>query len=177
MVALPVPAGRTGSTASGISADGNVIVGTVATRGEGPEAGAFRWTEDQGSVELDDLFEVWRYSEAYATSADGSVIVGRAVDQNGEDAAFIWDAVHGMRNLQDVLTNDFGFDLSDWHLSAAYDVSADGRTIVGIGTRIDAYHGEAWVAVIPEPSTFLIASMAALGIFCHRHARRRNEAR
>jgi hypothetical protein len=48
----------------------------------------------------------------------GSTTLGRE--------AFIWDAVHGMRNLREVLIQEYGLDLSVWTLSEARGVSADG---------------------------------------------------
>jgi hypothetical protein len=38
----------------------------------------------------------------YATTSDGSVIVGVS------EGAFIWDAANGIRDQQDVLVNDYG---------------------------------------------------------------------
>jgi uncharacterized membrane protein len=93
-------------------------------------------------------------STAYAVTPDGSVIVGGSADD-----AFIWDANHGMRSLEEVLTTEYGLDVSGWSgLSTAYGISDDGLTIVGAGFRGGVH--EAWVAHIPEPSTltlFLVA--------------------
>jgi len=43
----------------------------------------------------------------HAVSADGAVVVGRGQSASGTEA-FIWDAVNGLRALDDVLVNDFG---------------------------------------------------------------------
>ena len=45
------------------------------------------------------------YSAALDASADGSIVVGVS------GKAFIWDTHNGMRELKDVLVNDYGFDL------------------------------------------------------------------
>ena len=69
-----------------------------------------------------------------------------------------------MRNLKDVLEDDFAIDLTGWQLWEAKGISDDGRTIVGVGEG--ASNREAWIAVIPEPSTALLlaAGLAALAV-------------
>src|SRR5262245_23843786 len=67
-----LPEGRFSSRASGISADGSVIVGT-ATSAHGTEA--FRWTAESGMLGLGDLPGGEFMSEATGVSADGSVVV------------------------------------------------------------------------------------------------------
>ncbi len=71
-----------------------------------------------------------------------------------------------MRNLQGVLVNDYGLDLTGWTLTYAEGISDNGLTVVGFGTNPSG-DTEAWIAVIPEPSTALLlatglAAMAAL---------------
>ncbi len=77
---------------------------------------------------------------AYAVSADGSVVVGTG--EYASSRAFIWDQSHGMRNLKEVLENDYGLDLTGWTLTRATGISADGLTIVGYGNN------GAWIAKI-----------------------------
>ena len=67
--------------------------------------------------------------EAQGVSGDGSVVVG--VDSGSPNEAFIWDATNGMRNLRDVLINDFSLDLTGWLLLQASGISPDGLSIVG----------------------------------------------
>ena len=99
-------------------------------------------------ISLGDIPEGSIDSIAYDVSADGSIVVGFA--QSATEAnAFIWDADHGMRVLRDVLTNDFGLDLTGWRLREATGISADGVTIVGWGVNPDGDF-EAWIAVIPQ---------------------------
>ena len=75
----------------------------------------------------------------------------------------IWDEIHGSRNLKEVLTNDYGLDLSDWwDLDSATGISDDGTVIVGYGTNPDG-HIEAFRVVLPEPST-LVGLLTAAGL-------------
>jgi len=131
------------SQAKAISADGSVIVGWSTSSRLGYEA--FRW-EDGVMTGLGII------GCAYAVSADGSVIVGATIFDR---SAFIWDETNGARDLKDVLVNDCGLDLTGWTLERATGISADGLTIVGYGTNPDGLT-EGWIAVIPEPATFLL---------------------
>jgi len=139
---LPGAAGARIGRPNALSADGSVVVsgGTLGVPGPGTQG--FRVADGQ-AVSLGGIFG----SYPAAISADGSRVVGTrwAGDQN---AAFIWDEAHGMRNLQDVLVNDFGMDLSGWNLGIASGISADGRTIVGGGSGPRG--GEAWLAFVPS---------------------------
>lgn len=137
-----------------VSADGSVVVGYGRS-----EAGfeAFRWTEDEGIVGLGDL-EGWPFfSAALGVSTDGSVIVGYG-GLNGYDAAFLWTEQMGMVALHDLLVNN-GVNLNGWRLEEATAVSADGQTIVGSGRNPAGQH-EAWLAVIPEPSSAILILLA-----------------
>src|SRR5205814_1854459 len=87
---------------------------------------------------------------AYATDADGSVIVG----QIGFQRAYVWDDAHGLRDLQDLLAAQ-GADLTGWTLERAFGVSGDGRTIVGDGKNPSG-NSEAWIATLADESTSAI---------------------
>jgi hypothetical protein len=87
------------------------------------------------------------FSIACGTSADGEVVVG-VTSSDGGDTAFVWDAEHGMRGLEDILTDEFGIDLTGWQLSVASAVSADGRTVAGYGFN-PSRDIEAWMASLP----------------------------
>ncbi len=118
------------SWANGVSADGAVIVGGGNLSDVvNPDREAFRWTAAGGMVGLGDLLGGGQDSEARATSGDGSVVVGVASGMR----AFIWDAGNGMRNLQTVLTTNYGVDLTGWQLREATAISDDGTVIAGSG--------------------------------------------
>lgn len=73
-----------------------------------------------------------------------------------------------MRELDQVLSGDLGLDLTGWTLRNALAVSADGQTIVGYGTNPSGF-AEAWVAVIPEPSTGLLLMTGLISLaMCRR---------
>ncbi len=138
-----LPGGIFGSAARAVSADGSVVVG-VSQSGSGWEA--FRWTVGAGIVGLGDLPGGAFDSEARAASADGSVVVGVGSSADGREA-FLWTPQTGMRSLRSVLTGEYGLNLTGWTLDSAEGVSADGRTVVGIGTNPDG-NTEAWVAIL-----------------------------
>ncbi len=144
-----LPGGLFYSDASGVSADGSVVVG-VSEGANGWEA--FRWTQATGMVGLGDLAGGSFDSAAWGVSADGSVVVGDGNSANGQEA-FIWNSTQGMRSLQQVLTNDYGLNLNGWDLTSANAISADGLTIVGSGFD-PMGNGEYWIARLdpqPEP--------------------------
>jgi len=130
---------RTGA----VSADSTTIVGTLRTL---THKEAFRWTADTG-LQLLDVPESGLFANAYATSGDGSILVG-----DGFLGAIVYDDAHGPRTLKDaLLQSDPSLNLAGWTLTVARGVSADGNTIVGIGTNPAGYP-EAWIAQIPEPA-------------------------
>jgi probable HAF family extracellular repeat protein len=169
------------SEASALSADGSVVVGAgdIHTDANGLVVGeAFRWANGIMSG-LGDLpggaFASW----ASAVSRDGSIVVGGAnahveLDPSGfplgRGDAFIWDAAHGMRNLRDLLVNDFGLNLDGWALNGATGVSEDGRTIVGTGFNPEG-NQEAWIATIPEPAGLPLLVVGAGALVRRRRKR------
>jgi len=116
-------------TALATSGDGSVVVGYSQSNpygaGEEEWVEAFRWTLEDGIKLLGHIDGSVR-SVATDVSGDGSIVVG-----NDNGRPIIWDEVHGMRLLQDVLTSEYGLDLTGYSLREALGISADGRTIVG----------------------------------------------
>jgi probable HAF family extracellular repeat protein len=153
------------ATALAVSADGSTVVGysskgTVTLPGGtvlATDLQAVRWTGSgfatvtqlgslPGAVSID--------SRALAVSPDGQVIVGRAVDGEFADRAFLWSAADGMRDLKTVLGDDYGLDLTGWVLSEALGVSqiVDGAfRVVGRGINPQG-QPEGWVAYLTTPA-------------------------
>lgn len=112
--------GGTYSDASGVSADGSVVVGIGDTT-DGHEQ-AFRWTSAGGMEGLGYLpGGGWDYSYAGGVSADGSTIVGSSSSADGYQA-FRWSG-GSMTGL--------GFLTQGDSSSYAAAASADGSVIVG----------------------------------------------
>ena len=127
-------------------------------------------------VGLGDL-SVGRFNSiAFDVTDDGSVVVGGGTTASGT-TAFIWDAINGMRNLEEVLINDFVLDLAGWRLISGRGVSSDGLVVTGFGLNPDGVE-EAWIAnmrtdPVPEPSTLTIFATGLVGLGFMMRRRRR----
>jgi len=133
-----------------VSSNGSVVAGFRLS--SGLRGKAFRWTAAGGFVNLGSL-PGCESSSADGMSRDGSVIVGSGSSGPSEgpsiERAFIWDNVHGMRDLQSVLIDHYHLDLNGWQLRRATRISADDKTIIGSGKHNDGF--EAWVAHLDRP--------------------------
>ncbi len=127
------------SNARAVSADGNVILG-ISESDQGLES--FLWTTIGGMQRLGSPY-------LFAMSADASVLVG---------GDHIWDALNGTRNIRQVLTDLGVSGLDNWSISVS-NISADGRTLVGVGTNPLGYQ-EAWRVVLPENHAPVLAPIA-----------------
>jgi uncharacterized membrane protein len=134
------------------SRDGSVSVGWMQTdmhSGLGGDTQAVRWTAGGNLDGLGFLEDHWetRLSRARAVSGDGSIVVGSSlVGPQDLSCAFVWDPLHGMRDLREELETRFGLAIP-WRLDEATDVSADGRTIVGWSGNEESTR--VWVVVLP----------------------------
>jgi probable HAF family extracellular repeat protein len=163
MTALQPAPGLSIPSATAISGDGRVIIGYAFSSSLGGSQ-PYRW--ENGVMEP--LSGLGTGGFAEAVSGDGSVIVGEA--ETGTSTAFIWDAAHGMRSLQDLLQNQYGVDLTGWKLLQASGISDDGRTIVGWGTN-PAGATQAFRVVLPEPGgLFIFIPCAAAALKRRRRA-------
>ena len=123
--------------ASGISADGSIVVGNYSSPNSAG-AGGFYWTADTGTVPIGG-------NGVAGISADGATIVGRANDATGQENAAIWQ---GGTDWQ--LLGSFSPDSApcDQLLSEAYAVSGEGSAIVGLGWDGCSHaHGFCWDAM------------------------------
>jgi probable HAF family extracellular repeat protein len=172
-----IAGGNFRSQANAASSDGSVIVGWGSTQASGEQLEAFRWSEATGMVGLGDLPGGDHFSYAEDVSGDGSIVIGVAVDGIAHYYdAFIWDQAHGMRKLQDVIQNQYGIDLSGWHLYSAKGISDDGTTIVGTGQNPNG-RPEAWIFHVPEPASATLLLIAMATISRWRHAKKFREER
>ena len=110
------------SQATGISADGSVVVGQSST---GTNAHAFRWTQ-AGMVDIHGGIFLGDWSQATGVSADGSTVVGAGYISDFIEHAFRWTQADGM---VDIHGGTFAADKS----SVTTGVSADGKVVVGSG--------------------------------------------
>lgn len=107
-----LPGGNVGSAAYDISPDGSTIVGySSSPLGDEPVF----WNEAQGLVSLNAAGGTQFVGVANGVSENGRVIVGNLDFTSGP---FIWDASHGIRRLQAVLTTDYGLNLGLWQWSS-----------------------------------------------------------
>jgi len=119
-----------------------------------------------GMVGLGELPGGISYSNANDISTDGSTVVGFSYTADGQEA-FTWDQANGMRNLRDVLINDWGLNLAGWTLSEARGISDDGLIVVGCGINPSGYE-EAWVVTLPDPTTLSLLALGGLALLRRR---------
>jgi probable HAF family extracellular repeat protein len=118
--------------ATGISANGDVIVGTSRYQKDtngGTDNVATRWTAAEGFRRLTIEHPG---SGAKAVSADGSVIIGAFTDTMGESHVFRWTATSGMVPLS----------LGTLFIPSVVALNQDGSIIVGNSA---AQEGGAWI--------------------------------
>ena len=128
MTDLGVLAGYSaGAGATGVSADGSVIVGNGTSPSSfGTSSEAFRSAQTDGMVGLGYLpGGIPSRSSASAVSGDGSVVVGSSDAANYTTYAYRWTSAGGMMNLGFLQNGVMG------PRSEAYAISGDGGTIVG----------------------------------------------
>jgi len=169
------------STASGVSGDGLIVVGTTFwNSSEYSYSEAFRWTDATGMVALlEQPGGPGPSSFATGISADGSLIVGGLGSYHDQlnSEPFVWTAASGMQRLVDLLTVQYGLgdEIAGWQLGNIVDLSADGRFLVGNGVNPDG-RDTTWLvdlgmSPIPEPSTYGL--MGAVGLLTIITIRRR----
>jgi probable HAF family extracellular repeat protein len=100
MTELSGLSGSTNSGARAISGDGRVSVGFS-------EGEAVRWIATGQAISLGTIAGGSDFT-ATGVSNDGSIITGTYSDGSTQ-RVFIWDEAQGMRDLQNTLTDDFGY--------------------------------------------------------------------
>ena len=170
---LDMPPGRDDSYAHAVSADGNVVLGTMQRNSNVNYPGneVFRWTAESGVEILSPAEDaVFDGVSTPLMSRLGDVIVANGWSDSDEtsDRAFIWREGHGTQFLRDVLANEFqladqldergapGRERSDpptanAMLGLALPRGVDNRVVV-------------WVATIPEPSGLTLLAVGGLAL-------------
>ena len=131
-----LPGGSFYTFATGVSADGLVAVG----QGDGDKGlDPFRWEDGvmEALVGTPEFFP----SVAWATSSDGTVVIGRATIIGGDLEAFRWEdgVFEGLGDLP-------GGEID----SEAYDVSFDGAVVVGSSQSANGTDAFRWEEGVME---------------------------
>lgn len=138
-----LPGGDYLSVARSVSADGSVIIGMSRTA-SGTEAFIWRmpasgdpndFNDPNNMVSLGGLPGGSVFSDASATSGDGTVVVGDSRSWKG-DEAFRWTESGGMVALGDLPGGTYSCH--------AYDVSNDGNVIVGYSSSGSGFEAYRW---------------------------------
>jgi len=139
--ALPMLLDATVPIAYDVTDDGSVVVGSFY---RGGLSKGFLWREGVGTAEIPPLTP-GGFLQAHAISGDGTLVAGLTLV-----GAFVWTAARGTRLLEEVLEDDYGLDLTGWHLVVVdyHGVNADGTVIVGEGYNPKGEY-EGWRAVLP----------------------------
>jgi probable HAF family extracellular repeat protein len=133
--------GSFGMVATGVSGDGETVIGAATVS---PSGRPFRWTRASGVEEIVVEGDP-RLLELHDVDHDGSIIVGSLWREGETRVGAIWTEATGAVELQPYLAS-LGCDLSGWSVGTAWGVSADGHRIVGEGF----YNGEAraWLVTL-----------------------------
>jgi hypothetical protein len=136
---LGLPPGEVATIATAsvdVSHDGSIVVGNTSVAGQQT---AFLWTESAGfTFFLNGLSDASEGSVATKASADGSVIVGFSVGENGAGGPYRWTAAGGAINLG-TLNHP-----SDIIVPTA--VSGDGETVYGTVDSLNSKQAFRWTA-------------------------------
>jgi len=154
-----------GSSGAGIAiriaADGSAIAGALEFAGM---LHPVVW-DGSGTAQGINLWSGYLAGEARGVTNGGSIVVGNWLEDEFADElrslAFIWDAAHGARPLQDVLVGDYGLDLTGWTLNTVSHITPDGLTIVGAGLNPNGQL-EAFKIVIPAPGSLGVLALAGV---------------
>ena len=113
------------SQAFAVSDDGTAVAGLLTLR-QPQHVLAFRWTPEEGIRVLGDLPGGARQSFGMGISGDGERVVGYSASDRADDVeSFLWTPALGMVGLGAQTGGRYFF-------SAAFDISADGRVVVGV---------------------------------------------
>jgi len=114
-------------------------------------------TDSGGTVQMLPTFGV-DHAYALAINDDGEV-VGAAELPTGVQSGFIWDAVNGLRDLNDLIDSGSG-----WEVGSGLDINESGQ-IFAIGHNVlDDRHVAIVLTPIPEPGSVFVMTLIALAL-------------
>lgn len=142
------------SIATGVSANGSVVVGNSSASGRFEEA--FRWTQSGGMVGLGVLPGL-KSSSANGVSGDGKVVVGTSTGYPIYKA-FRWTAETGMQSVTDWLASAGISVPSNLPLAAATATNFNGSVVVG-NTSAEGGSEQAWLARVGPAGSGLLTDM------------------
>ncbi len=143
-------------SATGVSANGKVVVGEAADGAANNESRGFIYTQEDGLISVGTL-NGGNSSSANAVSANGKVVIGEAADgaANNETRGFIYTQEDGLislgilnkigKNSAFIYSEKDGYmplkNLNDIYMSSAKAVSANGDVVVGISSDNSSKRG------------------------------------
>jgi uncharacterized membrane protein len=140
MQLIPLPNGTVDSNgANAISLDGTKVVGGVDLTGGGGRAYLY---DSRAGTSVTLVYPGDSFSSGWAMSDDGTTAAGTGTSG-------VWTSINGATPvlLSTQLTN-LGVDLTNQSLDSVYDVSADGKVIVGVGKVTGQFTNQGWIAVL-----------------------------
>jgi hypothetical protein len=143
LVSLPRTGGNS-SVPTLVSPDGSLILGVLIGEPGGDQPIA--WLADEEATP--DVLEAPYGFPSSSANWDFSAATGAGVLDSSLSEAVIWNQGIGWRTVSKVLT-DAGTDMSAWYLDYGTAVSADGKTVVGLGRIIANNDLHWWIAWLP----------------------------
>lgn len=167
MKILDIPVEYINSRSQNMSDDGNYIVGSVSvSRDElynssiATEQASY-WDQNGNIHLLGSISPDYYSSIAYDVSNTG-IIVGTEISfGSAGQNAIIWDEQNGIRNLRDVLIDEYGYDFEGCILSEAWYINPEGTYISGSGYDASG-NNMLWEATIPEPASLMLFGLGCL---------------
>ena len=140
--------GHSSSIAKSVSSNGQYVVGESISA-DGLEIEAFLWSLETGMVGLGHIPQT-TYSVAKAVSDDGQIVIGNYTNTSNITYTFVWDNVHGIRQLDDILVRNYGVQIPGI-MGEGLGLSNNGNTLTGIFTKDQASHGYAAKFNLEQP--------------------------
>ena len=163
MQVLPLPVGDIfGGSASAVNHDGSIIVGNTGLPGSPPAI----WRNAEEPTILP-IPVGWANAGARVLSDDGTIVAGQARNPSFEQEAWIWTQTRGSESLMSYLTFQGVAVPAGWKFASVVGLSADGRTIVGVGNNPTEGIGGTFVATVPTPAVCVTICAAGL-VTCKR---------